>query len=250
MRTIVSVSDFHIHDDSRLEKVEAFTREMDTLKPDVIVFLGDIGDPWEATWDKIMETKSWKALGELGLRRRGQGREKGLDTVWINRNHDYSAKRNYLSGVRLSQHPRRVDGFLFMHGWEFDWIWNGFDIIWDIPLLPGISGLAYWLSSTFPRFSIWLWARLRSLPGLPKETPYQQKAREPGDDWNRHVGLVHLRAMDYAKRKKVSLVIGHTHCPGICEQLLADDGDMVDSFSFLYIKDGKWELRYIKDDKQ
>ena len=45
MKTIVSVSDFHIRDDSRLEKIESFTREMDVLRPDVIVFLGDIGDP-------------------------------------------------------------------------------------------------------------------------------------------------------------------------------------------------------------
>ncbi len=170
---------------------------------------------------------------------------KVLKTIWINRNHDYSAKRNYLSGVRMSSRPRRVDGFLFMHGWEFDWIWNGFDIIWNIPLLPGISGVAYWLSSTFPNLSIRLWACLRVLPCFHKETPSQQKAHEPGDDWNRHVELIHFRAMDYAKRRKVSLVIGHTHCPSICEKLLADDGDMSDSFSFLYIKDGKWELRII-----
>jgi len=241
VKTIVSVSDFHIHDDSRLEKIERFTREMDVLRPEVIVFLGDIGDPWEATWDKIRDTQSWKLLGEMGLRRSGQG----LDTVWINRNHDYSAKRDYLSGTRKSSRPRRVDGFLFMHGWEFDWIWNGFDIIWNIPLLPGISRVAYWLSSTFPNLSIMLWACLRVLPCFNKETPSQQKARGARDDWNRHVGLVHLRAMDYAKRKKVKLVIGHTHCPMVYEDLLADDGDMSDSFSFLYIKDGEWGLRTI-----
>jgi predicted MPP superfamily phosphohydrolase len=101
VKTIVSVSDFHIHDDSRLQKIEGFTREMDVLRPDIIVFLGDIGDPWETTWDKIRNIQSWKVLGELGLRRR----EQGLNTVWINRNHDYSAKRGYLSGVRRHHAP-------------------------------------------------------------------------------------------------------------------------------------------------
>jgi len=238
VKTIVSVSDFHIHDDSRLQKIEAFAQEMDVLKPDVLILLGDVGDPWEVTWDKIMDTQSWDVLGELGLRRHRQK----LDTIWINRNHDYSARRYYLPGVRLSARPRRIDGFLFMHGWEFDLIWNGFDIIWRIP---GIAGAAFWLSATFPHFSIRLWAWLRVLLGLKKKTPSQQKARKEIDVWTRHLDLIHFRAMAYAEKRKVSLVIGHTHSPGICMQLLADDGDMSDSFSFLYIKDGKWELRTI-----
>jgi UDP-2,3-diacylglucosamine pyrophosphatase LpxH len=240
MATIVSVSDFHIHDDSKLEAIKKFTHKMDDLKPGVLIYLGDVGDPWEATWDEIKRTQSWKELEELSRRRYN----KGLRTVWVNRNHDYSAKRGYLPGTRMAA-VYRLDGFLFMHGWEFDWIWNGFDCIWNIPGLPGISRVAYWLSSTFPGFSIRLWSWLRSLPCLKKETPYQTKGRMAREDWTQQIGLVHFRAMDYAQRKKVKLVIGHTHCPAVYEDLLADDGDMTDSFSFIYIQDGKWDLRTI-----
>jgi UDP-2,3-diacylglucosamine pyrophosphatase LpxH len=241
MNTIVSASDFHIHDDSKLEVIKRFTSEMDALKPDILIFLGDIGDPWEATWGDIRGTQSWKELEKLSRRRRNEE----LKTVWVNRNHDYSARRNYLSGTTMVA-LYSIDDFLFMHGWEFDWIWNGFDCIWNIPVLPGISGIAYWLSSTFPGFSIRLWSWLGACPCFKKKTPYQTKARVARDDWTKLIGLVHFRAMDYAQRKKVKLVIGHTHCPMVYEDLLADDGDMVDSFSFIYIQDGKWKLRTIQ----
>jgi hypothetical protein len=240
MATIVSVSDFHIHDDSKLVMIRKFVQEMNDLKPDILVYLGDVGDPWEETWDVIKGTQSWKELGELNRSRWG----KGLPNIWVNRNHDYSARRRYLPGARMKS-EYRADGFFFKHGWEFDWIWNGFDFIWNLPLFPGISSVAYWLSSRFPRLSIWIWSRLRALPWFKKETPYQTKARGAGDEWTRHVGLLHFRAMDYAKRTKVKLVIGHTHYPMIYGELLADDGDMTDSFSYLYIQNGKWQLRTI-----
>lgn len=238
MTTIVSVSDFHIHDDSKLGKIKEFKERMDKLKPDILILLGDIGDPWEETWDVIRGTQSWEVLEELCSNRKNEK----LATIWVHQNHDYSAKKGYLP-VELRKEEYRKGGFLFKHGWQFDWIWNGFDCIWNVPLLPGISGVAYWLSSKFPRLSVRLWSCLRALlPCFNKETPYQQKARGAREDWNRHVGLIHLRAMDYAKRKKARLVIGHTHCPMVYDELLADDGDMTDSFSFLYIQDGKWEL--------
>jgi len=223
MTRIISVSDFHIHDDSKLDMIRKFIQRVDALKPDILVYLGDVGDPWEETWDVIRETQSWKELGEMNRRRR----RVALANIWVNRNHDYSAKRKYLPAAKMRA-EYRVEGLLFKHGWEFDWIWNGFDCIWNVPLFLGISPVAYWLSSRFPRFSVWLWSRLRSLPFLKEETPFQTKSRGASEDWNRHVGLVHLRAMDYAKRTKVKLVIGHTHCPMVYDDLLADDGDMVD----------------------
>ena len=241
MATMVAASDFHIYDDSKLDIIRKFVQRVDALKPDILVYLGDVGDPWEETWDVIRETQSWKELGELNRRRRGQG----LTNIWVKRNHDYSARRKYLAGAWMKP-EYRADGFFFKHGWEFDWIWNGFDCIWNMPLFPGISPVAYWLSTKFPRLSIRLWSCLRALPCFNKGTPYQQKARGARDDWNRRVGLIHLRAMDYAQRAKVRLVIGHTHCPMVYDDLLADDGDMVDSFSFLYIQDGKWELRTLE----
>ena len=234
MATMVAASDFHIYDDSRLDIIRNFTQRMDALRPDILVYLGDVGDPWEESWDAIRATQSWREPGELNRRRRGEG----LTNVWVNRNHDYSARRKYLPGA-CTRPEYRVNGILFKHGWEFDWVWNGFDFIWNVPLFPGISPVAYWLSSRFPRLSIFLWSRLRALPCFNKETPYQQKARGAGEDWNWHAGLIHLRAMDYAQRMKVRLIMGHTHCPMVYDDLLADDGDMTDSFSFLYIQDGK-----------
>jgi len=42
---MVAVSDFHIHDDSKLDIIKKFVQRMDALKPDILVYLGDVGDP-------------------------------------------------------------------------------------------------------------------------------------------------------------------------------------------------------------
>ena len=44
MATIVSVSDFHIHDDSKLDMISKFVQRMDALKPDILVYLGEFAD--------------------------------------------------------------------------------------------------------------------------------------------------------------------------------------------------------------
>ena len=69
MTKIISVSDFHIHDDSKLDMVRELVRRIEELKPDILVYLGDVGDPWEETWDVIMATQSWKELSELNRHR-------------------------------------------------------------------------------------------------------------------------------------------------------------------------------------
>jgi len=45
MATMVAVSDFHIHDNSKVDIIRTFVQRMDALKPDILIYLGDVGDP-------------------------------------------------------------------------------------------------------------------------------------------------------------------------------------------------------------
>jgi hypothetical protein len=75
------------------------------------------------------------------------------------------------------------------------------------------------------------------------KTPAVQKYRSGvlSDDWNLHVGVIQLRAMQYAKKYGLKLIIGHTHSPAPFNGLVADGGDMVDSFSYITIEDDEVE---------
>jgi UDP-2,3-diacylglucosamine pyrophosphatase LpxH len=62
---IITASDFHICDDSNFNKIYEFYRIIKSSKPDKLILLGDIADPWKAKWEEILETKSWKLLKKL-----------------------------------------------------------------------------------------------------------------------------------------------------------------------------------------
>lgn len=229
MKHIVSVSDLHIFDDSRYDKVCTLCDFIDEAAPDLLVLNGDIGDPWRSKWCDIIECRSWLRLMRTCWHRDTQG----LKTVWIHYNHDYNAKDAYLPWAEMCSEYREGQ-YLFMHAWEFDMAWGG------IFGLPGIAPIAFWLSRHCPQLMVplynWLFGNRGKAPSQQKHT-----AR---DDWNYHIGIIHLRARAYAQKKGVSIIIGHTHCPTPYDGLIADDGDMVDSFSYIDIT-GKVKLKYI-----
>lgn len=68
---------------------------------------------------------------------------------------------------------------------------------------------------------------------------------ELSDDWNLHVGVIQLKARQYAKKHGLKLIIGHTHSPAPFNGLVADDGDMVDSFSYITIEDDQVKLNFL-----
>ncbi len=217
--TIVSVSDLHIHDDSRFNKVQLLCSTICQLNPEILVFNGDIADTWAASWDEIMRTSSWWHLQRLIDWHYSSW---GQKTFYIRGNHDHQIEFK-IPGLTVLDHLL-IPPYYFIHGWQFDVVWGG------IGWLPGIYPAAFWLNSHFPRLSVRLWRLLNR-----GHTPAVQKARGLTEDWNRHVGVIHLRALDYAIRNKLRLVIGHTHTPATCDSVLTDDGDMVDSFTLWHL---------------
>ena len=250
----IIASDFHIHDDSHLKQVSTFCDLVDSEKPSLLILNGDIGDPWEEPWEAILKTSSWKRLSHTcELRDQMQ-----LETIWINRNHDFNAKWRYLPHVHLRGryyfettyqvktpefHLTKSFRIMCLHGWEFDLSWGG------LGFLPGVSELAFWMSTHFPQFMIPTYHLLfgRRTPGMLKKKIIPE-SRKTVDDWDLHVGVIHLRARGWARGHNVAVIIGHTHCPTPFDGLIVDSGDMIDSFSYARLKDGNLELKYLYED--
>ena len=97
-----------------------------------------------------------------------------------------------------------------------------------------------WISRKFPRLMVPIY-------NFIFRTPAQQKyhSGELNDDWNLHVGGIQLRARQYAKRHGLRLIIGHTHSPAPFDGLIADDRDMVDSFSYITIEDDEVKVQFL-----
>jgi predicted phosphodiesterase len=246
---IISASDFHIEDDSHLDAVLEFYNMVMEEKPNLLVLNGDIGDPWKAKWHDILQTESWVYLRRLTRIRSFEG----LKNVCINRNHDYNMKQEHLPFAELKG-SYRVGNFMFLHGWEFDITWRGLGKIW------GVAPIAFWLSMNMPKLMIPIYKLLygNKTPAKEKEEAitiagggislieaggvsmlrwgHPEDGLEKLDEWNKHIGIMHGRAMNYAVKNNVVLIMGHTHCPTNYNYKIFDDGDMVDSFSYVYIE--------------
>lgn len=223
MPTILKASDFHISDDLSLPSVLTFRSLVETSKPEILI-LEELFDPWKDGWDKILSTKSHQVIQLMAKHRLQDGQE----TIYLKGNHDWSAKSDYLHYTELCTRYQ-VGDILFLHGWEF-----AFD--WQI-----ISPFAFWIAKHHPDWAIHIY---HLLYGHTK-TPGSLKHHQTRDDWNRKIGLIHLKAMDYAIKNGVRLVVGHTHCPTPFNGIFADSGDMIDSFSYIWIHQNKIELKYL-----
>lgn len=224
MQTILKVSDFHISDDLSLPSVLTFRRLVETTNPDILI-LEELFDPWQSSWDKILSTKSHHVIEELAWRRYLESKK----TIYLKGNHDWSAKPDYLHYTELCTRYQ-VGDILFLHGWEF-----AFD--WQI-----ISPFAFWVAKHHPDWAIHIYHLLYG----HKKTPGALKHHQTRDDWNTKIGLIHLKAQEYAIKQGVRLVVGHTHCPTPFNGIFADSGDWLDSFSYILVnKQGKIELKYL-----
>jgi len=223
----MAVSDIHICEATDPEDISALVRTVIQEDPDELVLNGDIFDPWKSTWEDLSKTAARYILAGLTQWRADRGRK----TVYIPRNHDYGAPQWLLPGAEhRSSYEIPAGGtdclpWRFLHGWEFDLEWKLGPV--------GVSNFAFWLATHKPGLMIPLY---RALFG--KDTPAQRKNRGFRDDWNLAVETVHSRARLYAQRHKVNLVIGHTHCPMDFDGLVADTGDLVDSYTYLILETG------------
>jgi len=223
--------DFHIDDkDERFIPISKFLDKVDQKKPDVLVLNGDIGDPWKAKWKNILKSKTWLRLKETCKQRNLLG----LTTVWVAVNHDSNAKQEYLPGTQLCK--KYDDGnLMFRHGWEFDLIWGGFYKV--------IGNFLFWWADRFPNSLVFLYNLHTNRPFKGKTL--SDKKHDYVGDWSTNVGIMHLRAREYAKKHNSKICVNHSHCPTEFDGLLADSGDFEDSFSWVEIQDNTWELYFL-----
>lgn len=243
------ISDAHIDaEDLRYPQINALCNIIELIEPQLLTFVGDFADPWADDWPDIISSRTWRRFWDVCKSRQ----DLGLETVWIAVNHDYNAQANYLPGVLLCRSFEDAD-YIYRHGWEFDITWGG------LGRIPGISGLAFFIADKMP----WLMkpiyhhliAKKGKTPGQTKPLNAEGKRIADWDkviktnwqnnhlgQWSKHIGIVHLRARDYARRKKKPVILGHTHYPLEYDGLIANCGDLKKSFTYIYIKDHKVSL--------
>ena len=231
MRHTIAFSDAHIHDDSRLDYIIALCDYLETRQPPLLVLVGDIGDPWQKKWPDILQTKSWDRLCQLCATRESAR----LKTIYIRGNHDNGVKTRHLKslkGVKI-RWKYKEGAFLFTHGWEWDPFWGG------------IGGrIAFWISRNMPCLMIPLyncWSKRQ------RSTPRTLKSQGNTDEWSAKTQRIHEMAQIYARKKDLTVVLGHTHYPWM-NSFIADAGDWEDSFSFVEItEDGTAALKHLVD---
>jgi predicted MPP superfamily phosphohydrolase len=246
VRDAIVFSDAHLHGgDESLDKIKLLRDIIEKEKPAIVILNGDILDRWQAPWEASLDSQSWKVIHDMILKRK----EDHLQTYYVKGNHDWTVQKKFVSDPKLCSYLELVVGgkrYLFIHGWQFDVIWSG---IWYIP---GISRLAFFIATKMPWMMSGIYHCLykNHTPAKKKEKALglckkRQSAADTSaamdafSEWTLHIGVVHLRASKYAHDHKVKTIIGHTHGPSLFNGLMADDGDMLDSFTYLYIsKDG------------
>ena len=227
--TLIFVSDLHLDGGAARPEIAALVAEPSVQDADVLVLGGDVADPWKAPWDTILQSADWRRIQDMV----GGRCDRGLQTLWIDRNHDYNPPPEALPQAKRAP-EYRAGNWLFLHGWEFDPLWSFGPF--------GVHEAAFWLARNHPALMCPIYKALyrHKTPGTRPRV-----SRTLRDDWTLGIGLGHDRARMYAKHHGLNLVIGHFHCPQKFDGLIADAGDMVDSFTYFELNGDKGKVRQL-----
>lgn len=217
-------SDWHNQPDELSEKVKEFI-EKAKIDADLIVGVGDLFDLMEHPWREFVNCKAVQEFKD---------RLEGKKFVYVAGNHDPARYvRKVVSGpnieIRSHDYPLLIDvggertTYHFTHGHQWGiwfWLWKLSDIL--LIVAPSV------------------YQRL-----VNRDTPRKAKDREEKEKYNWKTGVIHSRASQFAEQNDVTVVIGHTHKPWVAGSwkgfLMYDDGDMLDSRTYLRIEDTKVE---------
>ena len=214
-------SDWHCPPQGLRESVKQFIRKA-KVDADLIVGNGDLFDLMEYPWKEFVNCKAVQEFEE---------ELEGKRFIYVAGNHDpvkYVKRVIAIPNVEIRRREFRQDvdktTYYFTHGhqWGFWWSW----LRWLSDMLIVVAPPIYhwWLDKISPR-----------------------KANEKGEKekYNRLTGLIHSGASQFAERNNIIVVIGHTHKPWFAGDwqlpIMYDDGDMLDSQTYLRIEAGKIE---------
>lgn len=221
----IIAGDAHIDgNETTYKPLSVFNDYVQFVRPGKLIFNGDWGDPWRRPWSQILKCDSWRLIWELCAKRKVLF----LNNEWVLGNHDWDAEPEYLP-ANIHRKEYKFDWFTVMHGWQFDISWN---IIHPAAFFIAI----HWPQLMIPIYKTLYQNKLKT-PGAQKRTSKGVLWEDAQYEWNQHVGIIHLRARAYAKKKGKNLIINHTHCDSRFDGLIADSGDMRHDFTFIEVKD-------------
>lgn len=249
-------SDWHNPPDKLKASVKAFIQEAKKGNADLVIGVGDLFDLMDYPWQDFISREGaiQELLDELG----------DLRFVYIEGNHD---PLKWIKRVMANFEPQhlqiwsgpgiyelQLDGrrYQFTHGdqWAIDWKW-----------LRKLSDLLVQIAPVEPVRRLWHWWVNRMNPGRIAQRIELRRARlaalrrgsaqwlreealerKEESAYNRFVGWIHGGAGGHAETNDSLVVCGHTHKPWISRAWdsprVYDDGDMVDSWSYLIIEGG------------
>lgn len=249
MKAVV-FSDSHISkDSSNLEQITKLGNKIIYNKPDLVVMNGDIFDPWVSKWDEIVKLPAYIELDGMCKNRAARG----LPTIYVKGNHDWQIPSFVLpEAIKVGQYKTTIADhpYIFIHSHQFDLVWGG------IGSFGFAHDIAFFIADKMPWLMIPLYNALfrQKIPSVKKAlaTGVTRLIEEKCDEgalneamisWNLHFATIQLRASKYAHDKKSRVSIGHTHSPASFNGLMVDDGDMMDSFTYVEIADNVVSLK-------
>ena len=265
-RKVYCSSDWHNPPDKLKESVKAFIQKAKEGNADLIIGVGDIFDLMDYPWrDFTLEKGAIQEFSDqLG----------DLEFVYVEGNHDPLKWVKKVMAHFEFQHLQIWSGpgvyelnlhgtrYQFIHGdqWAMDWKW-----------LRKVSDLLVQIAPWGPVRRLWHWWVNRMNPGgltrrialrkarrmkLPKASAqWQHEAMLEEKERGRYdqiTGWIHGGAGGHAEANDCVVVCGHTHKPwtsGAWESpRVYDDGDMVDSWSYLVIEKGDVKPDWLQED--
>ncbi len=212
-------SDWHNPPEGLRNSVKMFIRKA-KADADLIVGNGDLFDLMEYPWKKFVNCKAVRELKE---------ELEGKKFVYVAGNHDpVKYVKKIINGPNIEIVSRIYRVTLnnrthhFTHGFQWGFLW------------PGLIKFSDFLVVVVPLIYRW-W--------LTKVTPRKLKEEGEREKYNKITGFIHSGACQFAEKNDIVVVIGHTHKPWFAGEwkfpLMYDDGDMLDSKTYLRIEEGR-----------
>jgi len=212
-------SDWHCRPQGLRKPVKQFIRKA-RVDADLIVGDGDLFDLMEYPWEEFVNCKAVQEFDE---------ELEGKRFIYVAGNHDpakYIRKIIAIPNVEIMHREFRANldetTYHFTHGHQWGFWWSWLHHLSDMLIVVAPCIYHWWLNTKSPR-----------------------RARERGEreKYNLLTGRVHSRASQFAEQNNIIVVIGHTHKPWVAgdwqSRIMYDDGDMLDSRTYLRIEDGK-----------
>lgn len=217
-------SDFHNGNDiSDYDRVMAFLNLVDDDADEFLI----LGDFEELLWSNMQILTTVKPYRYVTDKVKEIAQKKPVSYVIGNHDWNIGLFASQIEPVKIVS-PFAEDGVYYTHGHEWDWL----SIITGTPVDP-----IYWknaLPFVAPwAFPMWLATRVWA---------------EAEDTYFWGIAVLHEQARAHAARNGYhTVILGHTHFPA--DEMrggirIVNDGDMLDSYSYLVQKNGLIELKY------